>query len=213
MKNQIKDVFWAVDMNLAFTYVSQSSLRLAGYEPHVIQNMPIDRLLTDRSNGLVKKALQEAMDLEEQVGPEGYEAPPLELEVIRKDKKKIWVEVSRKFIRDDDGKPKGIVGIARDISRRKFAEKQYIEEKAQVEFYNNLLAHDLNKIQQGIMASLELILDLEISGDVAKLVKAALQLTRRGARLTTDVKKLGKLSSGQDLTEIDPRLAIETAVE
>lgn len=213
LTNQIKDVFWVVDMKLAFTYVSKSSLHVAGYEQHEIQNMPIDMLLTDRSRKLVKKALQEAMKLEAEVGPDGYKAPPLELEVIRKDKKKIWVEVSRKFIRDDDGKPIGIVGIARDISRRKLAEKRYVEEKVQAEFYSNILAHDLSNIHQGILASLELVLDFEIPEDARELLKAALVLTKRGARLTTDVKKLAELALVKNLTEMNPRLAMETAIE
>ncbi|MBD3159010.1 MAG: PAS domain S-box protein [Candidatus Lokiarchaeota archaeon] len=213
LTNQIKDVFWVVDMKLAFIYVSKSSLHVAGYEPHEIQDMPIDMLLADRSRKLVKKALQEAMNLEAEVGPEGYKAPPLELEVIRKDKKKICIEVSRKFIRDDNGKPIGIVGIARDISRRKLAEKQYVEEKVQAEFYNSILAHDLSNIHQGILASLELILDFKMPEDARDLLKAAHALTRRGVRLTTDVKRLAELALVENLTEINPRLAMETAIE
>jgi len=46
----------------------------------------------------------------------------LEVELYREDGSTEWVELAVGFLRDADGKPVGIVGIARDVSERKKAE-------------------------------------------------------------------------------------------
>ncbi|MFO7835021.1 MAG: hypothetical protein R6V83_00050 [Candidatus Thorarchaeota archaeon] len=54
-------------MDLAFTYVSQSTTHLTRYKSHEIQGMKSDKILTDSSKNLVDKALQDAMRLDEEV--------------------------------------------------------------------------------------------------------------------------------------------------
>ena len=47
----------------------------------------------------------------------------LELEMVRKDGRTVWVEVRTSFLRDHDGNRMGILGITRDISDRLLAER------------------------------------------------------------------------------------------
>jgi PAS domain S-box-containing protein len=64
-----------------------------------------------------------------------YRMRILEIELCCKDGTTIWVELAASFVRDSDGKPTGIVGMARDISDRKKVEEEKIRvvtEKAAV---------------------------------------------------------------------------------
>jgi PAS domain S-box-containing protein len=64
-----------------------------------------------------------------------YRMRILEVELYYKDGSTIWVELGVSFLRDSDGKPVGIVGIARDVSERKEAEEEKLRavtEKAAV---------------------------------------------------------------------------------
>ena len=47
----------------------------------------------------------------------------LELELNRKDGSTFWAEVTVTALRDQDGQPVGFVGVARDITERKYAEE------------------------------------------------------------------------------------------
>jgi PAS domain S-box-containing protein len=46
----------------------------------------------------------------------------LELEVYRKDRSTIWVEANMALLHDTDGRPVGLLGVARDITERKRAD-------------------------------------------------------------------------------------------
>jgi signal transduction histidine kinase len=158
--------------------------------------------------------LAETLKLEEEVGKEGYDAPPLELEFIRKDGTRFWTEISRAFLRDDKDKPIGVIGIARDITERKKTERQLEEAVATAAFYNDLMAHDISNLQQGIMSSMELMLDSgSLSEELESLAKSALAQTKRGAKLVTNVKKLAALGEITELVATDPHQALTEAID
>ena len=110
-------------MNLRVTYVSPSVTTLLGYKVEEMLSKSIADILTPESLELVNRSFVEALELEEAVGKDGYEAPPLEVEVFHNDGSKIWVEVSRVFLRDKEDKPIGVLMIVRDITKRKQVEE------------------------------------------------------------------------------------------
>jgi PAS domain S-box-containing protein len=209
-----KDVIWTVDMNLQFTYLSPSMIDLVGYTPEEAISMPMTNMMTPRSLQHIQEALTEAVELERKHGKDGYDSPPLEVQMLKKDGSTIWVEISRTFLRDENGMPSGVLGVARDVTRRKIAEIELKREKGRAEFYNDLLAHDLANIQQGILASLELILEEAMPKYLERFVSSALSLTKRGVKLTSNVKKLAMLSGEvSELRKLDLRAQITTAVD
>ena len=107
-------------MDLNIIYVNSSIEELLGYTPKEFIKLPIQKVLTPESLQIVVKALANAINLDEQDIFD--EAPDIEVEMIRKDDSIIWVELSRTFLRDADEKPTGILGIARDITKRKEVE-------------------------------------------------------------------------------------------
>lgn len=121
--DNMADVITVLDMNLRFTYISPSIMRLRGYTPEEAMAQPLEQVMTPESLQIVVKALEEEMALE----TSGTAAPGrsriLELEEYRKDGSIVWSEDHLSFMRDETQKPVGIISLTRDITERKQAEE------------------------------------------------------------------------------------------
>jgi len=209
-----KDVIWTTDLDLRVTYISPASETLLGYRPEELMGKSVTSIMPKETIETAQAILAETLKLEEEVGREGYDAPPLELEFLRKDGSRFWTEISRAFIRDNKDKPIGLIGIARDITERKKTERQLEEAVATAAFYNDLMAHDISNLQQGIMSSMELMLDSgSLSEELESLARSALAQTKRGAKLVTNVKKLAALGEKTELAATDPHQALTEAID
>ncbi len=209
-----KDVIWTIDLDFKFTYISPACEEVLGYSPEELMGEDVGSLMPQETVEIAEAVLAEALALEDEVGKDGYEAPPLELELLRRDGTRIWAEISRAFLRDNKDKPVGILGIARDITERKKTERKLEEALATAAFYNDLMAHDISNLQQGIMSSMELMLESgKLHEQLETLAKSALAQTQRGAKLVTNVKKLAALGEKSELAPIDPHVALTEAIE
>jgi signal transduction histidine kinase len=122
---------------------------------------------------------------------------------------------SHKFpiIRED--KPPLIGGFSIDITEQVEAQKQREEAMARAEFFNDLMAHDINNMHQGIMSSLELILAAKgCSEEIQKIAESALQQVNRSVSLINNVKKFS-LINREDITleKTDPAHSLAAAIE
>ncbi len=118
------DVIFLLDMDLNYTYVSPSVRALRGYDPaEVLRQSPLE-ILTPSSRDLARKNLAEVMRLEEP----GHGEPPisrtLQLEMSRKDGTTVWTEVRLSLVRDEESGMRGILGVTRDISKRREADQR-----------------------------------------------------------------------------------------
>jgi diguanylate cyclase (GGDEF)-like protein/PAS domain S-box-containing protein len=124
MTNNIQDVIFVLDMNLKYTYISPSVKIMRGYEPEeVLKQQSIEQTLTPSSMDLAMKTLSDVMELEKIKHTEITESRTLQLEMRRKDGTTVWTEVKFSFIRDENQRPVGILGVTRDITERKQAEE------------------------------------------------------------------------------------------
>ncbi|MFW9965838.1 MAG: PAS domain S-box protein [Candidatus Thorarchaeota archaeon] len=209
-----KDVIWTIDLDFKFTYISPACEEVLGYSPKELMGEDVGSLMPEETIEIAQAVLAEALALEDEVGKDGYDAPPLELELLRKDGTRIWTEISRAFLRDNRDKPVGILGIARDITERKRTERKLEEALTTAAFYNDLMAHDISNLQQGIMSSMELMLESgKLHEHLETLAKSALAQTQRGAKLVMNVKKLAALGEVSELIPIDPHMALAEAIE
>ncbi|MGY5876636.1 MAG: PAS domain-containing sensor histidine kinase, partial [Candidatus Thorarchaeota archaeon] len=118
-------------------------------------------------------------------------------------------------VKDDDGEVTGLVEVTRDITDQKKAYDETREAQARAELFNDLMAHDLNNINQGIMASLELILlSTEIPLDLRSQIEASLEQVKRGVGLISNVRKFSHVDREPlDLAPLDLYPSLVTAIE
>jgi PAS domain S-box-containing protein len=207
LADNIRDVIWMVDMNMQYTYVSISSLIFHGWSPDEMLKMTIDQTLTPAAFETAARIIAEEIDAGESSG--NFErSKAVELELNRKDGSTVWSEVTATFILGEDGKPCGILGVARDISERRIAERENRELQEQLARSKKMealgvlagcVAHDLNNVLSGIASYPDLLLmdmpedsplraplvTIKESGrKAASIVQDLLTLARRGVTIT-----------------------------
>lgn len=116
------DVIWVTDLNLVLTYISPSVERARGLTVEEAMRQPIREAFTPASYEKAMRLFAEEMSNPDRHRDPGY-SRLIELEYTRKDGSTYWCEVKVSFLRDEKGKPTGIIGVARDIDARKKIEQ------------------------------------------------------------------------------------------
>jgi len=116
------DVIWTMDMDMRVTYVSPSSEQRSGYTLEERVGKTLDTFVTPASAETAKTVFAGAL-AQEARRPGSVDSRVIELEILHKDGTTFWAEMSAGFLRDETGRPVGIIGVARDITDRREAEK------------------------------------------------------------------------------------------
>ena len=124
------DIITVMDMDLNFTYVSPSILKLRGFTVEESMKQKIDQIMTPESFKRLSDAFAEELRLEQTGTADPKRVRIMELEEYRKDGSTIWVENTASFIRDNDQKTIGILVVSRDITDRKRAEEALKERES-----------------------------------------------------------------------------------
>ena len=121
LAQNLADAIWVVDANtLKYEYITPSIYKISGYTAdELINTSALDRL--------VPESLQKATDMWGKVQMEYQKGilvlRAMEIELLHKNGDTYWVEIRGKMFEEHDA-PLKIVGITRDITARKRAERQ-----------------------------------------------------------------------------------------
>jgi PAS domain S-box-containing protein len=242
LAENIQDVIWMMDMTFAFTFVSPSIERLQGWTPHEYLKLRLETLLAPASLVKVREEFNRQFELGRESGSFARSST-LELELLRMNGASVWSEVTASFLLGEDGKPIGVLGVTRDITERRKAEKEKRElleslaRSKKMEALGTLaggVAHDLNNVLSGIVSYPDLLLmDLpresplrrpieviqESGKKAAAIVQDLLTLARRGVS-TLEVVNLNDIAGEylispeyQRLRALHPRVEVETRLE
>ncbi len=126
-----RSVYYSHGLDNVLTYISPQVKELSGYAPEEALVKWPDFLSDNPANLKGVELTQKAIDA-------GEPQPPYELEFVRKDGHKVWVEIRESPV-VRDGKTIAIVGVATDITDRKKAEQGFQESKHKFEglFFGN----------------------------------------------------------------------------
>ncbi len=139
LAENVSDVIWTMDLDLNFTYISPSIARFRGVAAKKAIHQSLREVVTPDSYEIIWKAVKRGLAREDLETQAPFYSQVLELEHIRNDGSQVRAEVRVSFLRDEDGKPKGILGVTRDITHRKEAEKALTMKSRSLEEVNTAL--------------------------------------------------------------------------
>ncbi|MBN1537460.1 MAG: GAF domain-containing protein [Anaerolineales bacterium] len=120
----ISDTIWLMDMNTHVTYMSPSLAKAQGYcSLEELNSIPLNQHITPESYNRLLHISYGELTKENLAKAISQLSHPVEIEFIRKDGTTYWSEITFVLVRDSEGEPDGIIGVGRDITERKQAEK------------------------------------------------------------------------------------------
>ena len=152
------DVIWTMDFNGHFTYVSPSVEKLLGYTVDEIMQQTIGDTLAPASALEAEKGMAEAMEsMRKRLDNQIYRG---ELEHVCKNGKTLWTESTVSGIRSGAGDFVGVLGVTRDISKRKHTESLM---KARLELLEYAASNSVRAILQKTLDLVEALTGSRVS--------------------------------------------------
>lgn len=139
------DIIWTTDTNMQFTYISPSVEPLLGFTVEELMNKAMPEVFTSESSGIALNSLQEELTRENLGQKSTLKVWTYELELNRKDSSLVPVEVKFTFLHEPEGKPFGILAMARDVTERKQAEHRLQELYREEKNLRQELQEEINK--------------------------------------------------------------------
>ncbi|MBI9077731.1 MAG: response regulator [Desulfatibacillum sp.] len=168
LAENVTDVIWTYSLETSrMTYVSPSIQAVRGYTPEETMTHGLDDILTPDSREIAVNAIAAGLERDNKPGIDPRRSRTLEVQQLNKDGSASWVEITTSFMRDDSGKPIGLVGVTRNIEARKKAEaermrlEQRLQEAQKMEAIGTLtggVAHDFNNILGIMLGHADLLL-------------------------------------------------------
>ncbi len=148
--DNLMDAIWVVDAEtLKFEYITDSVEKISGYSPDEYLNSRMDEMITSDSLAKAIKILDEE---KAKFKKDSKTVRTIELERVNKDGSLKWIEIRAKFYKEKD-QPLKIVGVTRDIDKRKKAElkqDELIESLGQALAEKEKLLKE-NKVLRGLL--------------------------------------------------------------
>lgn len=198
----IADVLWTMDLDQQITYASPSVRSLLGYHPDELPGIDLSQLLAAESFPLARDTLLEELRFESEVASDSPRTRTLDLELVHKDGTHLWCEVKMTLLRDENQKPKGVLGVARDISSWKDAQEALVESEERLRRAQRLeavgqlaggIAHDFNNLLTVIIGNVELMTrELSPGDDLREQTEEVSKAARRAASLTRQLLAFGR---------------------
>ena len=197
----VADVIWVLDMDFQSTYFSPSVYQQRGYTVEEVMSTSLEELIPPGGIEIMMTFFGEKLRLIQAGDPEGWEPVMVEIEQYCKDGSFIWTSNNARILKGPSNQPEGILGVTRDITRQKRAEKEKLkaeryageqEKQALVGQIAGKMAHDFNNILGVIMGNTELsLLDCK-DEEMKETLELIYGQTLRGKNLTRNLVAFAK---------------------
>ncbi len=189
LANNIKDVIWVLDLpTMQITYITPSIKEMMGYTPHEAKKrFSFKEMLPKDSAKKALKAVKKYTPNNPSAKGKAAQGFTIELETLHKSGEVFWAETSTTFVEDKNGNTIEMVGVTRDITARREAEKEkkalefQLNQSGKLEAMGTLaggIAHDMNNIMAAVLGYTELSLHEAQKGSrmhhrLSRVVKAS----------------------------------------
>lgn len=185
-----RDIIWTMDFDFNLTYMSPSVTRVTGFTPEEVMRMNTEDIVTPESFAEAIRNLKRALDIELGGKPvDSRRTTTLLQEVYCKNGGTLWMEMTATLIRNDEGRPIGILAAGRDVTARLRAEEEKAkleEQLVQVQKMETIgrlaggIAHDFNNMLNVILgyvdlARLRLSSQHPVMKDIEEIERAAIR--------------------------------------
>ena len=205
LADNVSDIIWVMNLEtLTFDYISPSVEKNRGFTPEEAKALSLDQTLSPGSLSEVSKILSEELARENKPGADPQRSRTMEIKQSIKGGGYAWAEITVSFIRDQGGAPTAVMGVTRDVSDRKKAEKEKealeikLQNAKKLESLGTLaggVAHDLNNILSGIVSYPDLLLmDIEEDSPLRKPLLTIQKSGERAAEIVQDLLTLTRRS-------------------
>jgi PAS domain S-box-containing protein len=193
LAENVRDVIWTMNADLAFTYFSPSIADTLGYSPEEFLASPLTSHYPKNSISFFRKFEKHYKGVAKQ--DHTTDRPQFwEFEMLHKDGSSIWLETITSPMRDKYGVFLGVVGISRDVTQRvetqteleKAREEALAASKAKSEFLANM-SHEIRTPMNGILGMLQLLKTTELDSRQAGFINTAIQSGTSLLNLITDI--------------------------
>jgi PAS domain S-box-containing protein len=212
--DNIQESYFEMSLAGDFTFFNDSLIEITGY--------PRDELMGMNNREYTsKETAKEMYTIFNQVYRTGEPAEINEYEILIKGGEARTLELSTNLMKDQDDRPVGFRGIARDVTERLKAEKERKQLEAQLQQAQKMetigtlaggIAHDFNNLLQGIQGRVSLMLmgtasshpHFEHLNGIADYVEGGANLTRqllgfaRGGKYEVKTTDLNELINNQN---------------
>jgi len=126
LAENMSDVVSVFGMDLRCKFASPSVTGFLGYTVKEALSKRLEEVMTPASFKYHMHELEKDMADIASARRSASESKILELELVRKDRSTVWVELKSNLLLGEDGRPSGILGVARDITTRKQKEEELL---------------------------------------------------------------------------------------
>jgi PAS domain S-box-containing protein len=113
-----------------------------------------------------------------------------------------WIAARGRIFYDPEGRPLRMVGTNLDITDRKTAEDALLDSRNQAELYLDIMAHDINNLNQSALLNLELLrLDERMAEEERDMVGSALVSIQGSIGIIENVRKIQRIAAGEEHPE------------
>ncbi len=119
----VPDLIWIMDLSGRFIYVNEAVERTHGWTVDEYLKLSLQDLVSPQQTAKDTAIIAEQLVKASEPGFDRNTTLSFESEELRKDGSTFWAEVTATFLWSEDGKPNGILGITRDVTERRKAEK------------------------------------------------------------------------------------------
>ncbi len=198
------DVLMRLDAEGRIEMTNSALADILGYERDTVRGKPVDFLFASPDENEELSDMLTQGELFDRLLSRGY-VTDVEVQFATSEGAAIPMSLSASVI-ENEGRPEGIVCVAKDISERKAAEES-------AEFLHSLLRHDLGNKLQVIQGYMHILEEVELPDHVEEHVRMALTGIDEATELIENVRTMSQIEGEPEVEPVDLTRAVRESVQ